>query len=706
MPDPKKLSPDDAGLLRTRFDACVEAETKWRAQALKDLKFRAGQQWDDATKTERTKYAQPMFTVNRMDAFIKQITNQYRLSGPTIHVAPAGEDGDEDTAEVFDGIIRHILSISDGEIAIDTAFESAATHGKGYIYVTVDYLDEESNQQEILVKRVRNPFTIYIDPAASEPDCSDMRYAFVTDVMPLEEYKALYGDEVSSADMSGIGDAQKSTWYPQGGVRVVEFFEAVTFKTTRKGRTRVKHIRWRKLNGVGTVLAETTFPITRIPIVPMFGDEFDIDGELDYRGMVRNGVDPQRILNWTFTYLIMQLSVAPQSPFIVSATQLENFEEIWKLANRRTFPYLPYNDKDADGRPTGQPPIRNSTEPPIQATVMALSVAENQYRAVMQLQDASLGKGKADQSGKAVIALQQQGEIGNSNYSDNAKRCLRSLGRLLVMMIPKYMDAPRVLRILGRDEQPKRVMVHANKESQLPSPEDMPQGVDKIYNLGVGRYDVVVTTGPNFVNKQQEQLATLLDLTKADPQIMPVVADLIAKKTGADDVVERLRMIEPLKSLLQKPGDPAQAMQQAQAQLQAFKQQHDLLTKQVEGLTHAIETDQVKAASSERIKSQEIASKERIAVIQSETQQAINAAKLGATADQTQLKAKLDAIEMLLTHTHEASQADEDRAHEAEMGAQDHINTLEQGQQAAALAPPPKDDEGSGGAAPAAVAAS
>jgi hypothetical protein len=687
---------DDAALMRTRFQACVSAESKWRLNALQDLKFKAGTdgtipyQWDEAAVQERRAFSQPMFTVNRMDAFIKQVTNQYRLSGPTMHVAPVGEDGDEDTAEIFEGVIRHIMAVSDGEIAVDTAFEAIATHGIGYVDVMPTYLDEDTNTQELVVTDVRNPFTHYLDPGAVKPDRSDMRFAFKTQVISSEECEARHGaDSLASAtDLASIGDSQRVTWYPDGAIRLVEYFELVTSRT-KKGRQKILHVRWRKMNGAGKVLGETKLPITRIPIVPFFGDEYDLDGEIDHRGMVRNGRDPQRILNWTFTYLIEQLSVAPRAPFLVSATQIENFENIWKLANVRNFPYLPYNDKDADGRPTGQPPIRNSIEPPIQSTVAALLMAENQFKAVMQLYDPSLGQRKTDQSGKAVLALQQQGEIGNSNYSDNAKRGLRSLGRLLVMMIPKYYDAPRVLRILGRDEQPRTVMIHANKDAQIPT--TLPKGLDpsSIYNLGAGRYDVVVTTGPNFVNKQQEQLATLLDLTKADPAIVPIVADLIAKKMGADDVVERLRKIEPLKSLLAQDAQQGPTVEQVQQKLGMVLQQNDVLIKELDAKNELIETDTIKMQGQALIKRLELESRERIAHYQGEVELAITQAKLAGTLNETALKGRLDHMEAVMTKAHEANEAATDRAHASEEAGHDRSAASELVTQQALLTPSP-----------------
>jgi hypothetical protein len=224
----------------------------------------------------------------------------------------------------------------------------------------------------------------------------------------------------------------------------------------------------------------------------------------------------------------------------------------------------------------------------------------------------------------------------------------------------------------------------------------LPKGLNpqSIFNLGVGRYDVVVTTGPNFINKQQEQLATLLDLTKADPAIVPIVADLIAKKMGADDVVERLRKIEPLKSLIAQDAQQGPTVEQVQQKLDMALQQYDLMTKELDAKNDIIETDQIKMQGQALIKRLELESRERIAHYQGEVEIVIAQAKIDGSLHTTEMKGRLDHMEAVMSKAHEANEAATDRAHEATEAATDRSAASELVTQQALLTPPPSNGSG------------
>ncbi len=727
MADDTGLPRDPMILVRQRFQACVEAEASYRKNALTDLKFRAGTdgeksyQWPDTIQTERSTDGRPCLTINRIDAFLKQVENQQRQAGPAIQVLPVGDDADEETAEALQGIIRHIQSVSDGEIAIDTAFNAAITHGKGYALVLPRYLDEASNEQELSIERVRNPFTVYIDPAATKPDLSDARYAFIVEDLSKEEYDALYPDSTAATmtDFHSIGDAtQRVTWFPTGQVRIATYYALRTTTTQTRGtqarRVKKQDVLWQKINGL-EVLEETVLPITRIPIVPCFGDEFDIDGQVDYRGMVRNSRDPQKMFNFWITAITEAIALAPKGKWLIEAGQIEGFEDFWKNSNRSNPAYLPWKGTDANGIATGiGAPTFNVAEPPIQAMAVAVKIADDNLKAVMQLYDPSLGERKSDQSGRAILALQQQGEIGNANYIDNLKRFLRSLGRLLIEMIPHYYDTPRVLRIIGKDDNPRQIMVHAGQppEGLQPGPDGQPnpealkalkqqKGIEQIYDLGVGRYDVTVTTGPNFVSKRQEAVSAMLEVAKVSPQTMPVWIDLLFKNSdwpGAMEIYERMK--DTVSAQFQKHNGDGPDPAQLQAQLQQIMQQHDLLVKELKAKTQALETDQAKYEAQvaiESLKQQGAVELQRMKDATTVTVAQINAMTKGVTM---QTEAENEAAALAADHVHAATQAHADRLHEATMASMSHDQALEQGevahgqgleaaQQQADLQPPP-----------------
>jgi len=192
---------------RARFLAAEEAESTWRASSLDDFKFVSGDQWDYAVAQSRDRDMRPCLTMNRLRQFLRMVTNEQRQQRPSIQVNPVGEGSDIETAEIFQGIIRHIETNSHADIAYDTAFEHMTTGGFGYWRIITDYANDNSDDQEIFIKRIRNPFSVYFDPRCEEPDYSDAMFCFIVEDIPKELYREEYlnSELTSMEDWTAIG---------------------------------------------------------------------------------------------------------------------------------------------------------------------------------------------------------------------------------------------------------------------------------------------------------------------------------------------------------------------------------------------------------------------------------------------------------------------------------------------------------------------
>lgn len=95
-------------------------------------------------------------------------------------------------AEVFNGVIRHIEYTSDADVAYDTACENQVTYGEGYIRILTEYCDDTSFDQEIKIGRIRNSFSVYMDPMIQDPTGADARWCFITADMTKDEYERAY----------------------------------------------------------------------------------------------------------------------------------------------------------------------------------------------------------------------------------------------------------------------------------------------------------------------------------------------------------------------------------------------------------------------------------------------------------------------------------------------------------------------------------
>jgi hypothetical protein len=644
-----------------RFKLAAEAEAKNRDASLDDLKFLAGDQWPDNIATSRYTDGRPCLTINRLPSIKRQITNEQRQQRPSIQVNPVGSESDPDVAEVLQGVIRHIEVNSDAEIAYDTGFEMMVTGGFGYWEVMTDYLDDTSFDQEIFIKRTKNPFTIYFDPSAIEPTYCDADWCFKVEDIPKVEYLRDYAnsDAAGLPDFQSIGD-QAPNWATKDTIRVAMYYhveyDAVKINLLSNNQVqeegqllpqgvtvlRSRDVQKRKvvvskINGIEVLNATSSnwqgqdWPGLFIPIIPVLGDDFDIDGKRHLAGIVRDAKDPQRMYNYWVSSGTEMIALAPRAPFVGGEGQFENHESQWANANTKNMPYLEYKPVSLNGTPL-PPPARQTFEPPVQAITLMTRQADNDLKAVVGIFNPSLGEDKRDQSGKAVQLLQKQSDIGNLNFSDNLSRAIRWTGKILLDLIPKIYDAPRIQRIIEPDGTASHVGVYTKDNSGGMTPEEMKQalGVKKVYDIGTGRYDVTVSVGPSYQTKRQEAVAAQMALVQAYPQAMQIVGDLIVRNMDwpqAQEMADRLKKMLPQQLQGGDQSDPEAQLQQAQAQLQQFAQQHDLLVKALQDATDRIKTDQVKQQAQVQIAQLNNETKIAIAEISTKAQIAIERAK-------------------------------------------------------------------------------
>ncbi len=612
-----------------QFKQAQEAEAETRRQALEDLKFRAGEQWPSNVENARSLQNRPCLTINRVPQFVRQVTNDARQNRPQIKVS-AVEDNDLETAEIYEGLVRHIQVASNADVAYDTAVEYQTTMGFGYIRVVTEYDGEDSFDQNIRIKRVKNPFMVYFDPFAVEPDGSDAKFAFVVSDMTAEEFKSQYPDAKTTASlsMSSEGDAA-ADWITDEVVRVAEYFsideEEKKLLLLQDGQTiwedeykRIvdappvvkermatrRRVMWRKITAA-EVLEEREWAGKHIPIVPVYGEDLDIDGKRCLSGMVRNLKDPQRMYNYWSSAQTEAIALAPKAPFVGAEGQFEGYEDLWANANRENNAYLVYKPTTVDGIIVPAPQ-RMQAEPPVQAMVQAIAQASEDMKATTGIYDASLGARSNETSGKAIQARRQQTDMANFHYIDNLSRAIRHLGVIIVDLIPKIYDSARVLRILGEDGESKLVRIN-----QLFTDKS---GQQKQIDLSAGKYDVSVSVGPSYATKRQETAEMMTQLVQAYPDFMQIAGDILVKNMDwpqADEVAKRFKAKMGIPDDEEKTIPPA-----VQAQMQQAQQMIDMLTQQLNALQDEAES-----------KKAELESKERIALQNNETKIAIEAFK-------------------------------------------------------------------------------
>ena len=125
---------------KNRFKTIADTESTLRNDMLDDMRFRSGDQWPDTIKVTRQVDGRPCLTINRIPQFLRQVTNQQRASRPGIKVNPVDDGADRDTARVLQGLIRHIETKSNADVAYSWGGEGQVTMGRGYWRVNTQYV--------------------------------------------------------------------------------------------------------------------------------------------------------------------------------------------------------------------------------------------------------------------------------------------------------------------------------------------------------------------------------------------------------------------------------------------------------------------------------------------------------------------------------------------------------------------------------------
>lgn len=588
---------DKISSIKDVFRQCQDARSDNETMFLEDYRFgRMGEQWPADVEAQRKREKRPCLTINKLQAIIKQIVNDCRQNKPSIKVRPADDQSDPETAEVMSGLILNIEQISGADAAYDTAVECAASGGFGYFRIKLDYAHDDSFDLDILIDRIPNALTVYGDPWSTAVDSSDWNHAFITETMSEEEFKKRYPDnEATSWD--GSKDRKSTTaedvmvaeyWcrkevekqivkLSDGRVMAKAEYEAdptlaaygitVTAEKTIKSWKVYQTI----LSGSEILVDEQEWPGKYIPIVPVYGEELNDEGKRLFRSAIHYSKDAQRMFNYWRTTTTELVALAPRVPYIGPEEAFNGEDsEKWESANTGNYAYIAYKG----GIPPQRQPL--GSEVPAGSLQEALSAADD-IKATSGLYDASLGARSNETSGVAIERRKMEGDTATFHFTDNLARAIRHAGRILIDLIPRVYKQDRVVRVLGEDGTAQNVRLGPSQ----PAPEGVnqpgqPKTYAGVYDLGVGKYDLVVDSGPSYSTRRVETAEQIMRLIQSAPDVASRIADILAKNLdwkGADLIAERL-----------KPADQATIPPEVQAQIEQGKQMLADLSKENEQL--------------------------------------------------------------------------------------------------------------------------
>jgi hypothetical protein len=585
------------------YDYAVKADEHNRTTYEEDIRFaRLSEQWPEAIRRRREQEGRPCLTMNKLKSFIRQVVNDARQNKPAIKFHAVGDGADEWTAKVQDGLVRNIEYSSNADVAYDTAIDNAVSGNVGYFRITTDYASDDVFDQDIRIERIANSLSVVPDAYCFDADSANWNDAFVTEDYSIDAFKAKW-PKADTSSFEGDGRGMSAGWLEDGLVRVAEWWkrrevpaiivklsngmivpaeklddeefagllEAQGITEVDRRPTRTMKVTQHLMNGV-EILETNDWAGKYIPIVPVYGDEVIIDGKRHLFSMIHDAKDAQLSHNFWRSTTAEVAGLAPKAPYVGAVGSFAT-DQNWNTANTQTHPFLEYDV--VEGAP---PPQRQGFVGPDAASMQEAMSAADDMKSIMGVYDASLGAQSNETSGRAILARQREGDTSTFNFTDNLSRGIRHAGRIMADLIPKVYTVARVIRTIQEDGTNRDVAI--NQPTQ-PSPEEAKEmqerqeqmeGITRIYDLTVGKYDVTCESGPSYNTKRQEAAMQMTEFMRAVPAAGAQIGDLLAKNLdwpGADEIADRLKP----KGQDPQTAQMQQQMQQMQGMIQQLQQQ-------------------------------------------------------------------------------------------------------------------------------------
>lgn len=589
---------------------CVQGALRdERLQSLQDRRFYSvtGAQWEGPLAEQWD--ARPKFEFNQVHLALIRIFNEYRNNRITVDFQ-AKDGGPDELADACDGLYRAGEQDCSANEAYDNAFEEAVGGGFGAWRVRAipeDDEDEDNERQRIVMEPIYDADScVFFDLGAKRQDKADATRAWVLTPYTVEDYKDRFSDDPATwpkavkqsefdwatprfvwvAEYYVIEDAPEVVHYYRGAVEGADDLEvtdsqladdedmaaelaATGFREVRQKTLKRKRVHKYLMSGGGILEDCGLIAGRHIPIVPVYGKRWVVDGVERCMGHVRLAKDAQRLVNSLMSWLAEITARFDVEKPILTPEQIAGHTTMWAEDNIKRYPYLLINPTtDANGQPVAVGPTAYTKAPSVPPAMGALmQFAQQALTDLLGAQQAG-EQLQPNQSGKAVELVQQRLDMQVFIYMSNMAKAMKRSGEIwLSMMRDLAVEESRPTKSVGVDGQAGQVILNEPAWDEDTEAEVLRLDISK------ANHDVVVDVGPSSTSQRAAIVRALTGIAgiTADPQtqqalIMSVIANLEGEglkplRDWAHLQCVKMGLIKPTEEEAQEMAQAAQAQQ-------------------------------------------------------------------------------------------------------------------------------------------------
>lgn len=585
-----------------------------------DMKFLCQDQWDDFERGEFKRLFKPAMTFNKLYDAVKKIVGEERKNKPDLLVRSLTGRATEEQIDLRADLVRTISYQSQNELVFQEVFKQQLMMGWGAFEVGIEYESPHSFNKVIRFRIVQDPTRISFDPGATKPHKGDGNFCSRAHYFNREQFAATFPyieNPVSYTDKRAVQDLP---WQTKEGIVVCDYAQKdwYSFKALllSNGET-VSEEEWKRLNKefeIKKQLAESTeivrqmildgiphvvgerqsedyritiyrltqdqiidfnhWPSKQLPLIYADGDSVFIEGKQFTQSFIHKAKDAQKFINYVASETAAEIKNRRREQWLMTPDNLVSpYDKMWLNPESQQGALVAKPDPKTQQMPQKMPAWEIS-----QGLLEQYQRGSMDIKEILGFHDEMSGQESNAQSGVAVANRQLASSMSAYVFRDNLNQAIEQAGRLVLDLLPNvYGDKNRHMIISKPDGSTKPIVLNQSVEDD--------NGNEKVLNeLVPGDYDVEIDTGPSFAVQKQQALELFMGLVQTNPQLFPLVADLIAKNLDIQympQVVERFKTLVPPAILAKEEGlpppkpqpDPQQQMMQLQAQMQQMEMQ-------------------------------------------------------------------------------------------------------------------------------------
>jgi hypothetical protein len=555
-----------------------------------DLEFVGGEQFTDDADRKHRGDSRAEFKFNLTKQYCNQIINQYNKNPYGITIEARKQEA-VDKAVIAQSIIRGWEAQEDAQDKYGVAIDNQVKCGVGYVVLSNDYTSKEGWDQEVKITPIYSPEMVIYDPLAKAVDGADATEVAFVEHIGHEVAESMCGED-ENIDFDYItSPLEGTTWEaPEGSVELITYFrlkkkstklilgsDGNNYTPDKKMPRGVKSTKER--NVVKTVvsvykiigekvIAETELPLSRLPIIPFFGEIIRRRNKLDRVGIVYFAKDPARLINWTASLTAERIAISPKTTRYVDGKSIIKYKDFWQQANKLNPPYLPYDSKVGDE--TFNPPTDSNPSVNLSDT----STAQQNYQQLLSgvlgmSENGAVTEQGLNETATSILTRNKSKELANFQYMNNAAKSIKAVGRVLLEMMSIIYDTERMVPVVSEENGKQMVSIDYQQLDIIPD-----------------ELEVNIEAGPMQATERNEELNGLLALgTMLGPDVALAFADDIVSNTNwknAKSVAAKLKQMATTKLGLTDPNAPAPAIDpQAQQALDAASQATEQLQTRI-----------------------------------------------------------------------------------------------------------------------------